>query len=254
MIYHLEIQVCINRYGDLCERNSFYSNVFLGYEQALQAGIEEVNERLKKIQDKQIDYRNDEMATFFEEQVYCDFVIHELIIMEDVDQFERKIRQQCYKTKILVSEETDLYQLCRDHSLSIDYELDDQGNLIERHEMRLQGLRYLRMPNDYQENAGRLFSIGDVVRVSKKQRFGSDEVNYYLVASVPGSLRTADNIFSWENIYELDFVYLEDGKLWIEYDTFHESQIERVEDELICQQVRKLFAAAEYKNCVVIND
>ena len=248
MIYHLEIQVCINRYGDLCERNSFYSNVFLGYEQALQAGIEEVNERLKKIQDKQIDYRNDEMATFFEEQVYCDFVIHELIIMEDVDQFERKIRQQCYKTKILVSEETDLYQLCRDHSLSIDYVFDYQGNLIERYEMRLEGLQYLRMPNDYQENAGSLFSVGDIVGVVKKQRCGFGTDNYYVVVSVPGSLRTADNIFRWENIYVCDFVYIGEGKIWNEYDTFHESQIEKVEDELICQQVRKLIAMAEYKS------
>lgn len=248
MIYHLEIQVCINRYGDLCESNSFFSNVFLGYEQALQAGIQEINERLKKLQDKDIDYQIDEMATFIKEQIYCDFVIHELIIMEDVDQFERKIRQRCYKTKVMVPEETDLYQLCRDHSLSIDYVFDYQGNLIERYEMRLEGLQYLRMPNDYQENAGRLFAVGDVVRVVKKQRYGFATDNYYVVASVPGSLRTADNIFSWENIYALDFVYIEEGKLWNEYDTFHESMIEKVEDELICQQVRKLNAVAEYKS------
>lgn len=60
MIYHLEIQVYADRYGDLCERGSFYSNVYLHYEQALQAGIEEVNARLKKLQDKDIDYQNDE--------------------------------------------------------------------------------------------------------------------------------------------------------------------------------------------------
>ncbi|MBC3805710.1 hypothetical protein GH808_14995 [Acetobacterium fimetarium] len=240
--------IYVNRYGDLCERNSFYSNVYLHYEQAFQVGIEEVNERIKKLQDKDIDYQNDEMATFIRKQIYYHFVIHELIIMEAIDQFERKIVQQCYKTKVMVSEETDLYQLCRDHSLSIDYIFDDQGNLIERHEMRLEGLQYLRMPNDYQENARRLFSVGDVVRVKEKQRYGFATDNHYVVASVPGLLRDAENIFSWENIYALDFVYIEDGKLWNEYDTFHESQIEKVEDDLICQQVRRLMAMAEYKS------
>lgn len=248
MIYHLEIQVYINRYGDLCESNSFYSNVYLHYEQALQAGIEEVNERIKKLQDKDIYYQNDEMAAFVKEEIYCDFVIHELIIMEDIDQFERRNVQHCYKTKVMVSEETDLYQLCRDHSISIDYIFDYQGNLIERHEMRPEGLRYLRMPNDYQENAGSLLSVGDVVLVRKKKQYVSDTVDYYIVASVPGSLRTAENIFSWENIYALDFVYIEDGKLWKEYDTFHESQIEKVEDDSISRQVRKLILTAEYKS------
>jgi len=52
------------------------------------------------------------------------------------------------------------------------------------------------------------FAVGDIVSV-KNNPYGE---KYCIVTSVPGRLRDAENIFRWENIYALEFVYVEKGR------------------------------------------
>jgi len=173
--------------------------------------------------------------------IYYKFVIHELIVMEEFDkQFDKMIRM-CFKTKVEFSKDTNLYELCRNYSISIDYEFDYQGNIIDRVEFR--GMGYLRMPSDYEEDAGVRFAVGDVVKVENNP-YGEE---YCIVTYVPGRLRDAKNIFMWENVYVLDFAFIEEGKILKMEETFFEKDIEKVEDETICRQVKKLISEAEYK-------
>ncbi len=102
---------------------------------------------------------------------------------------------------------------------------------------------YFRMPSDYEEDAGVRFALGDVVRV-KNNPYGEE---YCIVAFVPGKLRDAENVFSWENVYVLDFVFIEEGKILKLEETFFEKDIEKVEDETICRQVKKIISKADYK-------
>lgn len=241
MIYHVEIQVYISKHGNLCEKNSFYSDVYFSYENAFEEGNKELNRRIIELKNTDTNYNDETVDMFIKEMIYYKFVIHELIVMEEFDKQFDKMIKMCFKTKVEISKDTNLYELCRNHSSSIDYEFDYQGNIIDRVEFR--GMGYFRMPSDYEEDAGVRFAVGDVVRV-KKNPCGE---KYCVVADVPGRLRDAKNVFSWENVYVLDFVIIEKGKILRTYDTFFEHQIEKVEDETICRQVKKLISEADYK-------
>ncbi|CRZ35087.1 hypothetical protein DFR55_12917 [Herbinix hemicellulosilytica] len=245
MIFHLEMQVYVNKYGDLCDRDSFYSDVYTSYEIAYEKGIQELNRRIIELKEADAHYYDETVDTFIKEMINYKFVIHELIILEEQEELINKMMKLCFKTKVEVSKDTNLYELCRKHSSSIDYKFDYLGNIIERVEFR--GMGYFRMPSDYEEDAGIRFTVGDVVRVVKELSCYQDDVKYFVVADVPGRLRDAENIFMWENVYALDFVIIEEGKILKTYDTFFEHQIEKVEDETICRQLKKLISEAEYK-------
>lgn len=241
MIFHLEIQVYVNRYGNLCDRDSFYSNVYTSYQTAYEEGIQELNRRIIELKEADAHYYDETVHTFIKEMIHYKFVIHEIIIMEEQEQQIKEMIKLCFKTNVNISEDTDLYELCRTHSSSIDYEFDYQGNITFRVEYR--GMGYLRMPSDYEEDAGARFAVGDIVSV-RNNPYGE---KYCIVTSVPGRLRDAENVFRWENIYALEFAYVEEGRLLKSYDTFFEKDIDIVEDETICIQVKKLISDAEYK-------
>lgn len=235
MIFHMEMQVYVNQYGHLCDRDSFYSNVYTSYETAYEKGIQELNRRIIKLKEADANYNDETVDTFIKEMICYKFLIHELIILEEQEKQQQinKMFELSFKTKVEITKETNLYELCRNHSISIDYEFDYLGNLIDRTEWPI-GNR--RMPSDYDENAGVRFAVGDVVRAENKP-YGKE---YCIVTRVPGRLRDFSNIFNWENIYALDFVIIQDGKILRTYDTFYEHQIEKVEDEAVCRQVKKL--------------
>lgn len=235
------MRVYVNRYGNLCDIDSFYSNVYTNYENAFEEGIQELNDRIIKLKNADANYFDEKTETFIKEMIYYKFVIHERIVMDEFDKLISKMIKMSFKTKVEVTKDTDMYELCRNHSSSIDYEFDYKGNLIERWEYR--GAGYLRMPSDYEEDAGVRFAVGDVVRVENNP-FGE---NYCVVMSVPGRLRDAKNVFRWENIYSLEFAFIEDGKILKMDEIFFEHHIEKVEDESICNQVKKLISEAEYK-------
>lgn len=161
MIFHLEMQVYVNQYGDLCDRDSFYSDVYTSYETAYEKGIQELNRRIIELKKSDATYTDETIDTFIEERIYYKLLIHELIIMEESDKLLDKMIKKCFKTQVEVSKDTNLYELCRKHSSSIDYVFDYLGNIIERVEFR--GMGYFRMPSDYEEDAGIRFAVGDVV-------------------------------------------------------------------------------------------
>lgn len=240
MIYHVELQVYVNQYGDLCEKDSFYSNVYTSYKTAYERGLQELNRRIKKLKAADPDYRDKVIDLFVKERLCYNFSIHELIILDEEEEDTAKIVHY-FDNNVQISDDTDLYELCRNQSSQIDYEFDYLGNIIYRVEIR--GMGYLRMPSDYEENAGVRFAVGDVVSVENNS-YGE---KYCLVTNVPGRLRNAENVFNWENVYELEFAFIEEGKILKMAETFFEKDIEKVEDKTISQQVKKLISAAAYK-------
>ncbi len=163
MIFHLEVKVYIRRYGNLCPIDSFFSDVYTSYKKALHAGISEVNGQIIKLQADDICYRNGSIEEFIREMIHYEFVIREVRKLDEhFDKFKHFIGLST-PDEFTILKDMDLYELCKQNSSEIEYRFDYQGNLIERWEYR--GLGYHRMPSSYNENAGSLYSIGDVVRV-----------------------------------------------------------------------------------------
>lgn len=216
VIYHLVVDVHTKRYGELCEADCYFTDVFPTLDLAVEKGKQEVKERIVRLLKQDPGYNEKNLDEFIEEKINYRFVVYEFDPVRRNNECRRKDRENITLENSVEFSDT------------IWWEYDDKGELIYRLEER----GVIILPSDYHEDAGTHFKVGDLVTI--KEGFGKEDNSsgVYVVAVAPGRRRDAKNPLCWANFYRVHYLYYDyEYHLNCEYDV-HESHIEPVTREL----------------------
>lgn len=172
-VYRLEIEAYNTRFGDLRERNSFYSDVFSSLERALEEGKYNLKKIMYNIYENS-EYCTKENSLTLEEMLQDECIYYRFQITE-VDPFYADSFDEIYSEKECILNHKPTH---------IIYNYDYKGNLqYKQIQWTLEGEHHsgqviLQYPGDDEENAGEKFKIGDFVQIE-----GEDKI--YIVHGVP---------------------------------------------------------------------
>ena len=193
MVFHLEVVAYNTRFGDLIERDSFYSGVYGTLKKAVEEGLWFINRRFKDIY-QQSDYCTNEKDSLTledmieDKMIYYNFTVTKLSPYY-ADNFETPGSE--YKCKNLRPTHTILHY-------------DYRGNLKYKDIQYLNkdgGIGYvIKRYKDDDENKPNKFNIGDFVTVINED-IPKDQV--FVVSGVP---RRNDPMVYFENTYCLSTI------------------------------------------------
>jgi hypothetical protein len=213
VVYHLIVNVNTEKYGKLCERYSYFSDVFVSLESAVKAGIEQVKKRIDEFFNEDSRYDKHELIEFIKEEIEYEFTVYEL------DPARKENQDILLRTDF----ENSTLENANEFSDVIEWHYNYRGELISRMECR--GSGYEVFPSDYEsEAAGTRFRVGDLV-TQHETRLGESEDEIYVVTGVPGRRKDAKGPLYWENIYTINHLYK--GEVYSAgcHDHVHESRL-----------------------------
>jgi hypothetical protein len=123
VIYHLVIDVHPNKFGELWESNSYFSDVFPTLDLAVEVGKEEVRNRIDELLKKDTSYEESEIEEFIEENIRYKFIIYEF------DPVRR------HKSPLRKNMEDITLEKSLEFSAEIEWNYDYKGELCARFEM-----------------------------------------------------------------------------------------------------------------------
>lgn len=215
MVFHLEVQAYSTRYGDLVERDSYYSGVYSTMKRAVEEGMRFINKKFKDIY-QQSDYCTKEKdSSTLEDMIKDDMIYYNFTVTRlspyYADHFVTPGSE--YKCK----------NLKPTHTI---FNYDYKGNLKYTELQYLHndgGLGYVitRYPND-DENKQNRFSIGDFVTVIDDE-IPKDQI--FVIYDVP---KRNDPMRYFENTYYLSTI--NDGCRFSFCYEFNESKLLKYDD------------------------
>lgn len=220
VIYHLVVDVHTEKYGELQEQDSYFTDVFPTLDLAVERGKQEVKERIEKLFKADADYEDDELEDFIRENIRYTFKVYEF---DPVRRNDRCWREDGKNITLENSVE---------FACIVEWEFDDKGIVIIRFEGRNVGWRVL--PSDYQEDAGTHFIKGDLVTLKEPclRRKENNPSDIYVVADAPGRRMDAKDPLRWENIYCVRYLYNGDEYSSGDHYHVHESELKHFQGEL----------------------
>jgi hypothetical protein len=241
--YHLVVEACSTRFGNLREKNSCHADVFFTHEEAYQKGKEVLTEKIQKL---------------FEASDYCDGKSERTRKEHARDRAHHKPGkgtvngfvedgQVRYLWRIT---EIDLDRLMEyeDYDgffsedcplIHIQYTYDYDGELLHRYYYWPVGLEvfsdggvyvHIREGDDLPE-AGTRFQVGDFVRLKRPMETRDGKFDTETVFVVYDSPQPFKGMRYWENIYFIETVS-EDGRYLCDQD-FHAPDSGIHENELV---------------------
>ena len=192
IIYHLVVDVHTKRYGELCEADCYFTDVFPTLDLAVEKGKQEVKERIVKLLKEDSRYDEEKLDEFIEKKIDYRFVIYEFDPLRRNNGCRRKDGKN-------ITLENSV-----EFSSEIWWEYNDKGELISRLE---ESLGHDILPSDYQDNAGTNFKVGDLVTIKEGFRRKEDNTSgIYVVERAPGRRSDAPNPLCWENFYSTHYL------------------------------------------------